>query len=317
MDDPGRIEGRYGSGYTPDGPDHVIAALAEAQYGVVSRRQLEELGLGGGVRRRLAGGRLHVIHHGVYAVGHRRLARSGIWMAAVLACGPGAVLSHADAGALWALRPSARRLIDVSVPTRTRARRPGIAIHRPRGLGPEDVTTHDAIPCTSVARTLLDLATILPAHALARVCEQAEILRVLDMREVDALIARQPRRPGVPALRHALAHHAETGMTRSDLEARFRNLCLAAHLPLPAVNDFVELPKHPQPVEVDAIWRDRRLIVEVDGWETHGTRTAFERDRARDADLQEAGWRVLRTTHRQLKHRPHEIAARLARMLGA
>src|SRR4051812_6421864 len=170
------------------GADEAVAALAERQHGVVSRSQLTELGLGrGAINRRIQRRRLHVVHRGVHAVGHRRLTMRGRWMAAVLAAGPGAVLSHRDAAALVRLRPSARGLIEVSAPRR--CRRPGIQTHVVC-LPPDEVTTHEGIPVTTVARTLVDLAAVLPPPRLKRVVEQAEFLRLADDTSLDALLAR-------------------------------------------------------------------------------------------------------------------------------
>jgi predicted transcriptional regulator of viral defense system len=180
--------------------DKLIAALAERQHGVVGRVQLVALGLSHrATDGRVAAGRLHALHRGVYAVGHRRLTRKGRWMAAVLACGPCAALSHRDAGALWDLRATERRLIEVTTP-RNRRHRVNIEIHRVR-LEPDETTIHDGIPVTTVARTLLDLAAVLPRQQLKRAMEQAEVLRLADDTSLDALLAKYPKRSGTAALR--------------------------------------------------------------------------------------------------------------------
>jgi predicted transcriptional regulator of viral defense system len=148
--------------------DAQIAALATAQHGVVTRRQLKGFGLSpGGIEKRVASGRLHRIHRGVYAVGHPVLGSHGRRLAAVLTCGPHALLSYASAAALWAIRASAAVLVDVTVPgSGARPRRPGLRIHRARGLGPDERTVHHGIPVTTPERTLLDLAAVLPRRGL-------------------------------------------------------------------------------------------------------------------------------------------------------
>jgi very-short-patch-repair endonuclease len=283
-------------------------ALAERQHGVVSRSQLTELGLGrGAINRRIQRRRLHLLHLGVYAVGHRRLAMRGRWMAAVLAAGPGAVLSHRDAAALIGLRPSARGLIEVSAPRR--CRRPGMHAHV-TCLPPDEITTHDGIPITTVARTLLDLAAVLPRQQLKRAMEQADVPRLADDTSLAALLARYPRRSGTAALREVLHAGLTNTVTRSELEERFLAVLDAHDLPRPRVNCAVE------GFEVDFLWPNQRLIVELDGRATHHTATAFERDRARDRALQGAGWRVVRIAWHQLHYEPQQIATDLARLLS-
>jgi predicted transcriptional regulator of viral defense system len=174
---------------SPDSPieigpplDARLAALAARQHGVVARRQLRALGLHDtAITERVATGRLHRVHRGVHAVGHSVLTPRGRWMAAVLAGGPGAVLSHAAAGALWDLRRSAATRIDISVPRSGRAKRDGLRVHRPRNLPPDETTTHDGIPVTTPARTILDLAATLQTRPLERLLDQAENARLTDV----------------------------------------------------------------------------------------------------------------------------------------
>lgn len=281
---------------------------------MIHRRQLLSLGLHpSAIDRRVAAGRLHVMHHGVYALGHRVVTLRGRWMAAVLACDQGAVLSHRDAAALLGLRPPSGQLMEVTA--RGAHEREGIHAYR-HALLPDEVTTVDNIPTTTWARTLIDLAAVLPPHQLARALEQAEILRIFDLTELAPLLDRHARRPGVPALKRALqAHHPDTHPTRTDLEALLVHLCHQAGLPLPtALNASFDLSDG-QRIEPDAIWHHHKVIVEVDGFETHGTRARFESDRVRDAELQILGWRVLRTTWLQLERTPHEFLDRLRRLL--
>jgi hypothetical protein len=280
--------------------DWLIGRLASRQHGVVTRRQLLGLGLGSrAIENRIASGRLVPLHRGVYAVGHRALRVEGRLLAAVVACGTDAVLSHAAAAALWELRPTMPQRIDVTVPTAAgrRARHP-IRLHRHAGLGAEERTRHRGIPITTPARTLLDLAAAAPRRALERALDQAEVLRLIDARRLRTLLDAHPRRPGTPVLAALLAEHdLGSTLTKSELEERFLALCDAHDLPRPKVN--VRL----WGLEVDFHWPDR-------------TRTAFERDRARDARLATAGLRVHRFTDRQIARAPDAVVAALRRSLS-
>ncbi|MBA2256229.1 MAG: type IV toxin-antitoxin system AbiEi family antitoxin domain-containing protein [Thermoleophilaceae bacterium] len=289
------------------------AALANRQHGVIAHHQLERLGLGrGAVRRAVEAGRLHPVHKGVYAAGRAELTLRGRWMAAVLACGPGAILSHRDAAHLWGLRESRAATIDVTAVGRSRHKRRGLRVHRPRSLHPDDRTIRDGIPVTTLSRTLLDLAEVLNARQLERAVEDTERLRLFDLRAVDRLLARSHGRRGVRPLREMLAPHRLPALeARSELERRFVDLCRDACLPLPALNVSVE--GH----EVDAFWPSERLIVELDGFAFHRTRKAFEQDRVRDAALQLANYRVLRVTYRRLEAEPATVAETVRSLLAA
>jgi len=293
-----------------------IVAVAEGQQAMIHRRQLLAIGLGSsGIDRRVADGRLHVMYRGVYALGHRVVTLKGRWMAAVLACSSAARLSHRDAGALTGMRPPSGSRYEVTVPGSGGRNLRTIRAYR-NVLQPDEVTVIDAIPTTNWARTLIDLAAILPPHQLAGALKQAEHLRVFDLNQLQPLLDRHMRRPGVPALNRALEEHRpETHRTRNDLEDLLVHLCRQADLPLPtALNASLYLPGVGR-IEPDAIWHHHRVIVEVDGFETHGTRAMFESDRIRDAELQILGWRVLRTTWLQLERAPHEFLDRLRRLL--
>jgi Protein of unknown function (DUF559) len=293
--------------------DAAIAALAAHQHGVVSRPQLRDLGLGQrAIDHRIACGRLHPIHRGVFAVGHRVISRDAAWMAAVLAAGSGAVLSHRSAAALWGIRPTDRSDIEVSV--LRQLRRPGIESHRV-ALAPDEVTAQRGIPVTTPARTLFDLAGVLTPQQLERAIDQAEIRRLGDALSLDALVGRYPRRPGVPAIRAILdANHIGQTITRSGLENRFLAVLDAHGLPRPSTNRIVDL-NDGHTHEADCLWPACRLIAELDGYDTHGTRRAFERDRRRDRQLQAAGYRVIRITWRQLTDEPDTIAGELRELL--
>jgi hypothetical protein len=309
----GRLSPDYPVEIAPVRAGRRIAALAARQYGVIAAPQLAELGLSQQtISDRVADGRLHRVHRGVYAVGHRILSANGRRMAAVLACGPGAVLSHAAAAALWELRASEATIIDVSVPGRTgRSKRPGLRIHRPRALRPNEVATRDGIPVTTPARTILDLAGTLASTRLERLLDQAEILALTDYPALDALARAHPGHKGAGKLHRALrSHTAGTTFTRSELEERFLKLCHDYGLPRPEVNERV------RGKEVDFLFADQRLIVETDSWQFHRTRQAFERDRTRDATLLTHGYRTLRVTHRALKRDPASVGATLKTVLA-
>lgn len=285
------------SRFRPPG-DRDIAEIVLRQHGVVARRQLRDLGMSGrAIDRRVLGGRLHVIHHGVYAVGHRGLATHGRMFAAVLAGGPAAVLSHRSAAALWRIRPDDGRTAEITVPLKRRPR-PGIVQHHSR-LPADEVTSVEEVPLTSVPRTLLDLAATLDTRRLRRAVDEAERLRLWDSLSLDQLIARHRGRRGVARLAAVLAEGAiGATVTRSELELRFLEFLGDFRLPRPQAN--VPLTVAGATYEVDFVWPNRALIIELDGHATHATRAGFERDRERDRRLHAAGWRVVRITWRQL-----------------
>jgi hypothetical protein len=290
--------------------DRGIAALAARQHGVVAHRQLMRLGLSrSAIQHRLRAGRLHRVHRGIYAVGHARVSVHGRSMAAVLACGTGAVLSHRSAASHWGLRPSARPVSDVTAPGRSRRPRRGIALHLVRDLDPRDRDTEDGIPVTTVARTLLDLAEVVRLPDLERAVEAAERLRLFDLRAVEDTMARNRGRRGLRPLHQALEAYRPLPDTRLELERRFLDLCREVGLPPPSVNVMLA------GLEVDFAWQDARLVVEMDSRTYHMTRAAFERDRIRDASLQLAGYRVLRITHRRLRHERAAVARTIRSLL--
>jgi very-short-patch-repair endonuclease len=273
--------GAIGPESVPLAVDEVISGLAGCQHGVVGRAQLLAMGVGPeAIKHRVQTGRLHLLYRGVYAVGHQVLSQRGRWMAAVLATG--GVLSHRSAAALWAIRPSTGR-IEITTP-RTRRPRPGLLLHR-AVLPPDEITTHHGIPTTTPARTLLDLAGVLPPHQLQRAMNEAEIQRLPGPL---ALLDRYPTKKGRAALR------TPAPRTRSDLEADFLAFLNDRRFPTPRTNTIIE------GYEVDAVWPDRKLIVELDSWTFHGTRQAFENDRQRDRRLAAKGWTVTRVTSRDL-----------------
>jgi very-short-patch-repair endonuclease len=291
-------------------PEQRLAALAATQHGVVSRPQLRALGFGETpIARRVAAGRLIRLHPGVYAVGHARLRREGWWLAAVLACGDGAVLSHRDAAELWGLLTHGAGCIHVTVPRSSGRRSTArVAIHR--AVRPVEATVRSAVPVTTVARTLADLAEILPERALEKACEQAAALRRLDVRSVDALAAAQPGRHGPVRVRALLRMHDVTTTTRSALEDEFLAFCALRGIPRPVVNG--RIGGH----EVDFHWPAARLIVETDGYRYHAGPAAFVADRARDRELAALGWLVIRVTAADLGSRPAVLAGQLLRLIS-
>jgi very-short-patch-repair endonuclease len=299
------------------GPEPCSVALAELaarQHGVVTAGQLRALGLGArGVSHRVARGRLHRVHRGVYAVGHPLLTPDGRRMAAVLACGEGAVLSHRSAAAAWGVRPTDRADHEVSTMRRGPGSRPGIDVHRVRVLAPADTAVVRGVPITSVARTLVDLAGVLAPHALDRAVHQAEVLRLLDARAVHDAMDRVPKRRGIATLRAALARPS-AGVTRSRLEERFLALRDRAGLPRPRLN--AHLPLGDRLVEVDALWRRERVVVELDGAAVHRTARAFEEDRRRDAALAALDHLVVRLTWRRLGAEPNAVLRELRTILA-
>jgi hypothetical protein len=288
--------------------DRAIAEIAAKQNGTIHRRQLRALGLSDdAIDWRIATGRLHVIHRGVYAVGHARLTRQGRWMAAVLAGGKVAALSNQSSGALLGLI-SYSGPAHVTVP-RSRRRQRGIVWHT-SVLPADEIEAVDGIPATTPARTLLDLASVLDKHRLARAIDRAEANQLTSPTSLIALMERYPGRRGIAKLREILDEE-ELGrrITKSDLEDLFLSFVDRYGLPRPETNVWLSLGD--SWVEVDCLWRDPRLIVELDSRGWHDTKLAFDSDRARDRRLIAAGWRVVRVTWRQLTHEPVALAADL------
>lgn len=282
-----------------------LAALADRQHGVVSRRQLLDAGLGPrAIRRRLDGGRLFPLHRDVYAFGREQVSQHGKWLGAVLAGGETALLSHRSAASLWGLM---RHRLPVDVTAPHAKRRPGIAFHE-CGIHRDERTVVDLIPVTSLARTLLDLAEVVDEAVLERALEEADRLRLLKIPALESVCARAHGRRGLKPLR-VLLDIVRTPVTCSPLEDRVLALCRDYDLPIPETNTEV-LGR-----EVDAFWPEQRLMVEADGFAYHGHRAAFERDRARDAAMQVAGYRVIRLTYRRLEEEPEKVAAELRHLL--
>jgi very-short-patch-repair endonuclease len=290
--------------------DRELWALAARQHGVLAVWQL----LAAGLSRRaistlVARGWLRPAHRGVYLVGpiHGPLARL---MAAVMAVGDGAFLSHRSAAELWGLGPAIAGSVAVTCVGREARSRDGIRVHHVARLATSDVTRHHEIPVTGPGRTLLDLATRIGRLHLGRAAEQAEVLELLQGDWLDPLLARNPRHRGARALRDVICADDAPAMTRSEAERRLLELVRAARLQAPEVNQRLH------GYEVDFSWPARKLVVEVDGWAYHSSRGSFERDRRRDADLARQGWRVIRLTWTLLTREPEAVVALLAQALA-
>ena len=278
--------------------------LVERQHGAVSRAQLLELGLSSdAIAHRVGTGRLHPVAHGIYAAGRPDLPRHGQWFAALLACGPTAVLSHRSAAALWGIGPDDLAISEVTVSTAVRRRRPGVAVHC-RALGPSEQIVRKGVPVTTVERTLLDLATKVGVGRLERAINEADKLDLVDPETLRAVLDRYAGRRGVAALRSILDRHAFR-LTDSELERRFLAIVRRTDLPLPdtgtRLNGF----------KVDFHWPALGLVVETDGLRYHRTIAQQMRDRLRDQAHVAAGLTALRFTHFQVRHEPRHVQSTL------
>jgi very-short-patch-repair endonuclease len=290
-------------------PDALIAHIAERQHGAISVAQLRGVGVSeDAVRARMFAGRLHRVHRGVYAVGHKRLSPQGRWLAAVLAAGGGpseedesvfgywrAAVSHRSAAQAWGLLALGDGPIDVIVMSKGgRVKRRGMRVHRSRSIAPSDVTLRDGIPVTTPARTVADLrraasegrSWALAPRDLRRVIRQADVI-------------------GLP-----VGDEVAADRTRSDLESDFLEVCRRYGLPQPEVNVRIG------PFLVDFLWPERRVVVETDSYLYHRGKVAFQDDRARDLDLRRRGYQVLHLSEQQVNEEPEEVAGVLHDAVG-
>jgi very-short-patch-repair endonuclease len=282
-----------------------VAVLAARQKGVVTRAQLQALGfLDERIESWVRSGRLHRRHRSVFAVGHTALSREGEWLAAVWACGDGAVLSHQSAAAAHRMAPETSAEVHVST-TRPVRSRPGIVVHRTRHLDPADVVTLGLLPVTRQPRTLVDLADVL---AYAELRGVADGLRRLDLEALAAAQRRAPNRRGAARVARLLASGRRR--TRSAFERRYLRFCTAHAVPGPEATN-ARVGRY----EVDALYARARLAVELDGRAHHERQAQMRADRRRDADLQLAGFRVLRLVWEQLDRDEAAATARLVRAL--
>jgi very-short-patch-repair endonuclease len=288
--------------------DLAIAAIAGRQHGLITTRQLLDLGLTrGGIQYRTEIGRLHRLYRGVYAVGHRPVSPHAHALAAVLAGGPGAVLSHGSAASLWGMSKHWNGPMEIT----TRAGRPRgrLRVHRSRTLTRRDVDRHFGIPVTAPARTILDNAPRLSDAGLTRAVNDLRHAGYLRLSDLSELLGRHPQTRATNRVRRQLAH-PERAPTRSEFEDAFLIFAERFELPEPLVN--TEVAGH----EADIFFPEHKLVVELDGWDTHSHRTQFESDRDRDADLLAAGVATVRITWDRMTLTPGREAARLQTILG-
>lgn len=257
------------------------------------------------ISRLVRAGHLHPRHRGVYAVGHTVVSQRGLWMAAVLAVGEGAALSHQSAAALWGLGP-VRSLITVTAPKERRRPRLKVHVHR---LQPDEVTVRDGIPVTTAARTLLDLAAVVPQDQLERALREAEVQGLADRTPLPVLLERHRGRMGTRALL-AVMPRARDGRTKSELEEAFLRFLDARGLPRPLLN------RHVAGKERDCVYPDRGIVIELDGWWSHG-KARFDADRGRDRRLLVAGLATVRVTFEHLETEADELDADLRALLGS
>jgi hypothetical protein len=296
--------------------EQALMALATRQHGVVAHRQLLRLGFSpAAIGKRTQTGRLHRRFRGVYALGRVDLPVSGLRLAAVLACGDGACLSHISNAAHLGLRRSDAVLIDVTVSGRSGIRHAGIRVHRSTTLIDEDITVVDGVPCTSCARTLLDIAPLVNERSLERAVEQAEIKGLYDHRAILRLLDRSWGQPGSRRLGNTLGIvRPGNTITKSELEELMLGLCRGWGLPEPEVN--AELLIGGERMQVDFLWRKGRVVVETDAFKYHSSRAAFRRDRRRDRLLELAGYRHARFADADFDHARSEIRSTLIDLLG-
>ena len=293
--------------------ERAIARTAEGQHGVVSRGQLLSLGFSAKeIKGRIRRGHLLVLHRGVYAVGHRVLTQQGRWMAAVLACGEGAVLSHWSAAQLLGIAPRRAMRPEVSRP-RTFRGQAGIVCHQ-MTVAADERDLIDGIPTTSLSRTLFDLAAVASEREVERAFHEAEVRRLTGRLSVPQLLERYPGRRGAPLLRELLASKEPFGISRNDFEELFVAFLDRHRLSRGIMNGTLAL--RGKLFSPDCMWPEQRLIVELDSREVHDTDRSFQGDRRRDRILLAEGWRSARITWAQLRDEPEEVAADLRRLLG-
>lgn len=290
--------------------DPILAGIASRQHGLVTLEQLKRAGLGpGAIAHRVGRGRLHRVHRGVYLLGHSVPPLFAVEMAAVLAVGGGAALSHRSAAALWSMCPCLDDHVEVSVTGSDRRSRPGVLVHQVGRLEPRDLTRRHGVPITTPVRTLIDLGEVLGARDLERAYAEAVARRRVTHRLMRGAIRRDPTKPGAPAFHRLLEQEHEPAHTRSDLEDLLLGIVRTARLPEPRTNVWIGR------FNVDAYWPASCLVVEVDSRTFHSSPAAFENDRARDATLAARGITVIRVTWRQIEEEAAVVVARIAQAL--
>jgi very-short-patch-repair endonuclease len=287
-------------------PDRIIARLASKSHGVVSRGELQAAGVSPeAIRTRLRKGSLIGVHRGVYRVGHRAPSREATYLAAVKACGDGAVLCGRAAAHLWRLIKGPPPQPEVRHTTKRVV--PGVVTHRVKEIPAGEMSERDGISITSVPRTLVDLASSLPEPALARACHEAGVQYGTTPRQVDKVLARLPNPRGRAKLEKVL--RGEARVTLSRLEAQFLARLRKAKLPLPVTNRVAG------GFRVDCRWPDHRLTVELDSYRYHNSRHAFEKDRLRDREARARGDELRRYTWRDVSEEPEYMLSELRGLL--
>jgi very-short-patch-repair endonuclease len=294
--------------------DRAVCELAGEQHGIVTRRQLLDLGLTGrAIDGRLGRAQLHEVFRGVYVLGARRITRKGRWIAAVLAAGEGALLSHRSAAQLWRLLPPRAERIEVICPPGRIVRRKGIVSHE-LAVREDEWVVEDGIRVTSPFRTIFDLAAWVPMRELERAFHEAEAREVTDRVSLPMLLERYPRRRGSGNLRALLGSKAPVMITRNDFEEAFLALVDGYGLLRPRMNADVAV--RGRFFEIDALWETQRVAVELDSRSIHRTAKRFESDRQRDRILVAEGFRTMHITWRQLQEEPDQIASDLKSALA-
>jgi very-short-patch-repair endonuclease len=280
--------------------------LALNQHGVVSSDQLRKIGYTPqAIYHRIRTGRLHPLHRGVYAVGRPHVTDHGRWMAAVIACGADAVLSHSSAAALWRIGPEERGLVELSLPSLSRRRRPGLQIHQRPSLQERDATTEFGIPVTTPVQTLIDMALRLDRPGVERMINEADKYNVVHPPGLRRALDARGGEPGAATLRSILDERTFR-LTKEELERRFLPLAQKAGLPVPLTGQWVN------EFEVDFYWPELGLVVETDGLRYHRTPAEQARDRLRDQTHTAAGLTPLRFTHEQVRYEPEHVLRILA-----
>lgn len=291
-----------------------MAELARRQHGVVARRQLLGIGLGSqAVAERVRRGILHPLYPGVYALGEAPSTPDRRRMAAILACGAGTVLSHRSAARLWGVFPYDPGTVELSRPSWGRTKRNGLLLHQAQ-LRADELGAVDGIPVTSVFRTIFDLAAVCSKREVERAFHETEVKQLTDRVPLPLLLERHPGRRGAATVRAILAGREPTGITQNDFEERFVSFLDAHGISRPLFN--ATLPVRGRLLRPDCMWPEARLIVELDGWQVHGTHGAFEDDRQRDRILIAEDWVSMHVTWLQLRDEPAEVASDLREALG-
>jgi very-short-patch-repair endonuclease len=285
-------------------------AVANRQLGLLTRDQLRACGLPPStISRWVKAGLLHRLHPRVYVLGHTAMAPLGAELAAQLACGAGALISHRSAACLWGLIGDRPAVVDVTLVGRQCRPKSGICLHRSTRVDEREVRHKGPVRVTSPARTLIDLALEVSSEELERLVAEARVRRLLRAGELEKALARSGRRGGAGRLRARLRAEGEPGLTRSGGERLMRRLLRAAGLPQPLTNTRIA------GYEVDFLWPAEKVVIEVDSWQFHGHRRAFESDRRKSMALEAAGYHVIRITAKQLRDESLLVIAHIARAL--